>query len=289
MCTIPQDILDMVIDQLAHQCEFRLERLMGIGTRIPPQEPTDMPTGQLVECGSPYRNISDFSTVSRQWLARTQKHHFKSIWFTDEDDQEKWRATIEPNPSGVSRYVRELTWVNFGTLGDFDAHIRAFTRIEVLVFEGGRVLLSPSVVETCAPMGSSLVSLEVGGTPTTPKIFTSFLAALPRLRHLRAHRLDFFQDNNDETVFPPRIPFFENTNSLDLLLHADTPGPLDWIPPSVRFHDLRIDMLCVIDEPGRVDEWIASSASSLKYLSISGDLEGTCFNLSRSTSSQITP
>jgi len=283
MRTIPQEIVDMVIDQLADQCELQSEKIMILEAQSPPQEPTDMATGQLVDHEPQYRSISYFSTVSRHWLARTQKYHFESVWFMEEDYPERWRANIEPNPSGVSRYVRELRWIDFDDFDmqvkDFDAHLRAFTRIEVLVFDGGDILLERSAVEAFAPMGSSLVRLEVDATSTTLKIFASLLAALPRLRHLRAHRLGIYQDDDDKALFPPRIPFFENANSLDLLLDEDSAGPLDWIPPSVRFHDLRIDTLCIIDERGRVEGWIASSASNLKYFSISEHVKGTCFNL----------
>jgi len=288
MRIIPQEIVDMVIDELAAQCEFPLEKLFGIGAHTPPQVPADTTIGQLVDCESSYPSISYFSTVSRHWLARIQKHHFESVWFTDEDCLDKWRANIEPNPSGVSRHVRKLTWVDLDSLEDFNSHIRAFTRIEVLAFDRCEILLLPSVVETFAPMGSSLVRLEIDGAPTRTSVITSLLAALPHLRHLRAHYIEVLDDGN-AIVFPPRIPVFENPNSLDLLLGEDTPGSLDWIPPSAQFHDLRINTLCIIDEPGHVKQWIISSASSLKSLRITGDLESTYSNLSSSTSSPITP
>jgi len=278
MRTIPQEIVDMVIDQLADLCELQLEKLMKITL---PQEPVDMAIGQLADCDSLHPNISYFSTVSRQWLPRVRKHHFESVWFTDEDCLEKWRMNIGPDPSGVSRHVRKLTWVDFDTLEDFDTNIRAFTRIKVLAFEGGEILLSPFVVESFAPMGSSLVRLEIDGAPTTIGIMVSLLAALPHLRHLRAHYLEIVDDDDeaeDEAEFPSRIPFFETPNSLDLLLGRGAPGSLDWIPPSAQFHDLRINTLCIVDEPGRVNHWITSSANSLKSLSIRGDLDGTRSN-----------
>lgn len=234
---------------------------------------------QLVDCKSPYTSISWFSTVSRQWVARTQKHHFESVYFEDQDGLEKWRAAIEPDPSGVSRHTLKLTLVGVDTLESFEDHIRVFSHVEALTFKWCSVLLSPPVVRSVAPMGSSLVRLEIDGASTTPSIITSLLAALPHLRHLRTHYLEVLDDCNP-TVFPPGIPFFEGANScLDLLVDEDNPGSLDWIPPSARFLDLRIDALSILDESGRVRQWITSSASSLKSLSIGGDPEdGTCLN-----------
>jgi len=227
--------------------------------------------------GNPQK-ISWYSTVSRQWVARTQKHHFGSVHFEDRLDLEKWRRVIEPNPAGVSRHVRELLLRNVDSLVGFERHIRAFTRIETVAIEGRDFLLLPSVVGSTAPLGSSLVRLEINGGSTALSIITSLLAVLPRLRHSHAHLLKVLGDR-DVTLPPPRIPFFEDAECLDILIGHDVHGPLDWIPTSSRIRDLRIDAPSIQDKSGRMQQWIASSTKSLKFLSITANPRGTSLNL----------
>ena len=246
MGILPQELLDMVIDQLA-DCE-------------PPPGP---PVG-----------ISHYSTVSRQWVARSQKHHFERVRFSGPGDLGKWCRTIEPDPSGVSRHVREahFSTINCADLERFSEHIRAFTNIEEVILTGEcGILLSPSVVESLAPLGPNLVRLKIIETSTTPRIITSLLATLPRLRQLRAHRLDI-RDGRNTAELPPGVPFFRDANSLDLCLGDDTPGSFDWIPPSARFRELWIDRYCI--GSGRAKQWIASSSGCLKFLGIKGHPRG---------------
>jgi len=235
-----------------------------------------------------YTSISWYSTVSRQWLERTQKYHFESVLLRGRSGLDKWRAAIEPDPDGVSRHVRRLTWIRINTLEGLDSHIRAFVCVEALAFEGCNLLLSPSVVESLAPMGSSLVKLTIGYASTTYSIVTSLLAVLPRLRHLQARFLEFPGDR-DTIGPPPKIPFFEDADSLDLLIEEDDDGSLDWIPASARFRDLRIDVASILNKSGRVKQWIASSARTLRFPSITQNPWSAYLDLVGSTSFPITP
>ena len=244
---------------------------------ILPQELLDMIIDRLEDRESSTR-ISHYSAVSRQWVERTQKHHFKRIEFNYPGDLEQWRTNIEPNPSGVSRYTHELAWCRIDKLKGFDEHIRAFTNVETIVLNDCRILLLPTLAESFAPMGSSLVRLEIDETSTTPYVITSLLAALPRLRQLRAHRLEI-KDDPDTTVLPSSIPFFEDANDLDLFFVA-VPVSLHWVPPSARFRELRIDPLCILDEPERMEQWIVSSSECLEFLAIGGHpMPGECLSL----------
>lgn len=162
--------------------------------------------------------------------------------------------------------------------------IRALTRVESAVLVRCGILSSPSIAKYFAPMGSTLVRLGIDGGSTTHSIIISLLTALPRLCHLRAHFLDVL-DDRDATALHSGVPFFRGANTLDLLVHRDTSGSLDWIPPSAQFRNLWIDV-SIIDESGRVKQWLASSASNLKFLRISGrpdgaypDLFGSTFSL----------
>ena len=253
MDTFPQEIVDMIIDQLANYI--------------------------LSSSGKP-ANISWYSTISRQRVARTQKYLFESVHFDSQSGLEKWCRAIEPNPAGVSRHVHELSLRRVHQLEGLDSHIRAFACIEALIFYGCDILLSPPVAKSFAPLRSTLVRLTIDSASTTYGIITSLLAALPHLRHLRAHLLDVFGDL-DMIRLPPRVPFFEDADSLDLSVRGGLYHKrIDWIPPSAQFRDLRIDAPAILDKSGRVSRWIASSSKSLKFLSIKATFqEGAFLNL----------
>ena len=243
-----------------------------------PQEIVDLVIDRLTDYEFPRKDvkISQYSTVSWQWVARTQKHHFKSVHFNDQSELEKWCTAIDPDPAGVSRHVRELSLERINTLEGFGAHIRAFTSVETARFDMCGILRSPSIVETLAPMRSTLVRLEISQVSTTISIITSLLAALPHLRHLLVCFLNVLGDR--DVIVPPRIPFFEDADSLDLMVGDDVHGQLGWIPTSARIRDLRLDPTSIQDKSGRVQELIASSAESLKFLSITAVLGGAFLN-----------
>jgi len=229
-----------------------------------------MVVDQVADSLSSFRelgNISHYSTVSRQWLDRTQKHHFESVSFGDQLELGDWRRNVAPDPCGVSRHVRELFWWRIKTLEGFDDHIRALTHVEDIMLVECDILRWPSVVESLAPLGSSLLSLTIDHATTTYNIIIPLLAALPHLRHLRAHSLEVLGDR-DGTGLPSRVPFFEDADCLDLLLHENPPESVNWIPPSARFRELHIDVLSILDKSGRVKQWLASSAETLRFLSI---------------------
>ena len=246
----PQELVDMVIDQLA---EFSVE----------------------FEPFLSFVDISDYSTVSRQWLTRTQKHHFEFIHFTGQDDLEKWGTAIKADPEGVSRHARQLLWANLCTLKGFDEHISAFTRVEEVELSDCEIFRSLPDVEPFMLMGSSLVKLEIDGGLARPRVMASLLAGLPNLRHLLVHGLDIERGRDNTIQLPASIPFFEGSGTLNLALVDYSQGNLDWIPPTPRFSHLRIEALCVHHHWARVSQWIASSAGVLRYLSIEFNPLGT--------------
>jgi len=251
MRAFPQELVDMVIDKLAEKSSSEKE---------------------------PKHKISNYSTVSRQWLARTQKHHFEFIHFTGHIELEMWRATIKPDPSGVSWYVRRIVWDNIPTLEGFDEHIRAFTRVEGVDINGGEILRSLPDVESLLLLGSSLVTLEIYAERTTPRIMAVLLAGLPCLRQLHIELLEVEHDRDDTIAFPSGIMYFEGADSLNLKLGKYLPGGLDWVSPTARFVYLWIGNMCVHQNWARVNQWISSSRGILKYLSIGLDNEGTCLD-----------
>jgi len=244
MRTFPQELADKVIDELA---------------------------------GIDRDHIAPYSLVSRAWVTRAQQHHFKCIFFNGTDGLRKWCRKIAPDPAGVSCHTRRLVLVdvNMSLLEDFEVHIRAFTRVEGLeIARCDSFLRSLSVVERLAPMGSSLVELRISRSPTTPHIITSLLAALPQLKSLITVACEVIDDTSGANSLTQVIPFFEGSNSLVLRSgweQRDPPGPPDWIPPSARFGDLKIDMTYFLYKAVLVNRWLSSSCMTLTSLTVHGN------------------
>ena len=126
--------------------------------------------------------IASYSLVSRAWVTYTQQHIFEFIGSHDSEELEKWCRKIEPDPAGVSRHTRHLSFHYIDTLTGIETNIRAFTRVEEMGINRCDFLSPPSVVECFAPMSSSLTELKVRVSPATLHIIASMLAALLQLK-----------------------------------------------------------------------------------------------------------
>ena len=236
-----------------------------------PQELVDLVIDKLVESirsGPPHVRISDYSTVSRSWVERTQKHHFDTVFFHRTASLRKWRDIIEPNPSGVSRHVRKIHWAEVDTLKDFYDHIGAFTRVVDMEITNCLFLPDGFQLAFFEPLGQSLERLQVFGGYTMVVPFANFLSTLPHLRRLRTRALAIRSDHHNSMRYLPTIPCFEAANSLDLSLPKYLPGNTGWIPSTTRFCDLRVDVACINGNHCDVNEWIRSSAESLESFTI---------------------
>ena len=244
MQTFPQELVDKIIDELA--------------------------------CFEYYRNMAQYSLISRTWVTRTQRYHFEQIVLKDMEELEKWQRNIEPDPAGVSRHVRELSLTYITSLEAFEAHIRAFTRVEDLRIVGCSFVMSPSVAECFASMGSSLVQLWIFKLETTSSAITSLLAALQKLKSFNANEIKVMDDTSGANL-TVRAPFFEEGDSAKFVAHLEQrapPGPPDWIPPSARFRNLEIDITYLLCKAGLVNQWLSNSSTNLTCLLIYGDLFG---------------
>jgi len=213
--------------------------------------------------------ISNFSTVSRQWVERTQKHHFRQIWLYRRGTLEQWRTTFDADPCGPSRHVRQLELGNIVTFQGFEDHLRAFTQVEEVHILGGWILESVPEVQRFTMIGSNLKSLRILSGWTTPQVVVSLLAGLPHLRSLDI--CITFDCGFIPPVFPPSIPFFEGANTLFLRGGKYCPGSLDWIPSTARLGGLSVDIrgihLCLAP----VNRLLASSGETLEWFTIGGD------------------
>jgi len=253
--------LGSYLDRIDEESVSQVERM-----RTFPQELVDKVIDELADIDSD--RVAPYSFVSRAWVTRTQQHHFEWIYIDGWDELERWCRKIAPDPAGVSRHTHQLvlTNLNIRMLDGFEAHIRAFTRVEDLEITGCDSLLSLSVVECFAPMGSSLVELKISESPTTSHIITSLLAVLPQLKTFTAEDSKVIDDTGGTSVFIQVVPFFEGNNSLVLgssWEQEDPPGPPDWIPPSARFGDLEIDVAYFLHKAMLVNQWLSSSCTTL--------------------------
>ena len=237
-------LVNMIIDELAE--------------RSGPSEPFDRVP------------ISNYSTVSSKWVKRTQGYHFRFIHLAGQKGVKKWCTSIQADPLGVSRHVRRFNLVGIDTLEGFEKHIRALTRVQEVELSDCGILRSLSDVEVFTLLGSSLVRLDIDGALTTPHVMASLLAGLPRLRKLSASGLEVECDPNP-TALPPKIPFVEDANSLDLLMTKYCLGGLSWIPPTARFRDLGIEAYCINKDSALVNNWLTSSGGCLQWLTIRED------------------
>ena len=256
MPNFPQKIIDMVIDRLAELLSEDRPDLVIDGL------------AELLLARRQFRSISTYSTVSRKWVERTQRHHFECIRLGC-NDLEKWPAAMKADPSGVLRHVRRLSLYRVKALWGFEEHIRAFTHLESVQVSGCDTTYWFRKVGTFPLMGSNLVRLDIVETLVTPHTMASLLAALPRLFTLSVRNLRVLPDCSPMPP-PPTFPFFENANSLELSMWDNFKGNLNWIPPTARFCGLQIDTNVISNNHALVNDWLASSGESLQWLWIRG-------------------
>ena len=78
MVHIPQDIVDLIIDQLSSATSY------------------------------PDSSLRATSLVSTAWVDPSQRHLFSSLCFYSSSSVQKWCSRIRPGPHGISRHVRVL-------------------------------------------------------------------------------------------------------------------------------------------------------------------------------------
>ena len=240
MRTFPQELVNVVIDELAGIDRYR---------------------------------VAPYSLVSKTWVTRTQERHFEWIYFNGWT-LEKWRRKIAPDPAGVSRHTRHLVFADIDKpLEGFDAHMRAFTLVEDLEIAGCNSILSLSIVECFAPMGSSLIRLRIYKSSITLRTIVSLLAVLPQLKSFITTDFIVIDDTGGKNPPPQAIPFFEGNNSLVLGAVVGPPASLDWILPSARFSNLKIGATYFLPEAVLVNRWLSSSCTTLTSFTIQMDVD----------------
>lgn len=246
MKTLPQELVDKVIDELLELNGYKAHR------------------------------ITPYSLISRAWAPRIQQHRFRTLYFDSSGELQKWCRRVTPDPAGVSRHTHRLVFFGIDTLEGCEAHIRAFTCVKNLDIVGCNFLLSPSVAECFTPMGSGLIRLRICESETTSRIIISLLAGFPQLKSFTTI---FFKvtDDTSGTSVAPRIPFFEGNNSVALhFCDNQWDPPPDWIPPSARFGDLEIGITYFLHKSVLVNQWLSGSSTTLSSLKIYGDPGGRC-------------
>jgi len=242
MTPFPQELVDKIIDELA--CDH----------------PRDS------NCCAPY------SLISKVWVERTQQYHFSYVNIYGMDELEKWRRCITPGPFGVSRHTRHLRLGKIDTIEGYKAHLHAFNSVKSLSISYCGFLLSPSVVECFAQMGSSLVQLSID-SPTTARTIATLLSVLPLLEILTIDPR--VKDDLCEIELACSIPFFKNSKFFQMLGYP--PEAFNWVPPNPQLTDLRVNMAFFLNEAARLNQWLSASSATLTSLDIDGFPEsGKC-------------
>ena len=254
MCIFPQELIEQIIDGLAEP---------------DPSQPLVKP------------KIASYSMVSRGWLDRIRKHNFVRIHLEDQDMMSKWVATIDPNESGVSKYIQTLYLTSIESLEGFKTHIQALTGIKNVGISSCPLLKSPGDVRIFTEgLGGTLVDLEIDETRTTPEILVSLLAGLPILETLYTLSLTVEHGKNAPIPSTEGIRFFDKGNSrLRILLdHPSKPKQFCWVPSTARFSRLGLGTSGMLHDLGFVNRLVSSSRETLTYFVIDQDIDGMCLN-----------
>lgn len=228
--------------------------------------------------------ISNYSTVSKQWVKRTQQHHFRVLSISSQNHLQKWSENTTSSPSPIPSYVRKLSLHFVDTFEGFGDCLKAFTRVTAATFCFCDCFRSLDSVRPLMSWASTLVDLEIamdsGDDKPPSEVIVSFLAALPRLRYFHAQNLSTAPPKDPDAPLPT-IPFFEGENEFELLFDEGYPDAFWWIPETARFGKLTLGLSCLETSP-QVDfanKWIASSGPRLKglHLKYEGVPGGACF------------
>ena len=237
---IPQDIVDLIVDQLASMVS-----------------------------GSRRRGyLQAVSLVSTAWVGRCQRHLFSTIMFYHNDDIREWCYRIKPDPDGISRYVRALLLhrgrilqspLDTDVLKTALPHLTSFKNIQELKVDGVdlNVTSLDVLISIISSFASTLKRFVWAQTPDATRdpwtIISTLVNLLPNLVDLLlssdplldAHRI----------TYPPlsRIQLPHDVRRIDLLafkyfkfqelrVHVsvpDSPTLFDYCQIHLRALDLR--------------------------------------------------
>ena len=235
-----------------------------------PQELVDSVIKELSEVyKNKPRELREYSTVSKQWPPQIQKHLFKFVRFSGQEDLEKWSNTFKVGTSDVSKYVRHVTWSCVKTLVNFEDHIGAFTQVESVDFIGCSIFSSSANLKPLTSLKATLVHLTICESATTLAVMGSLDEHFPSLRRLCVADLRF-EDKVSPPLQPetPRTSLLQTVEEIYILCNELSPTRLDWISPAAQFKKLMVESQYVRDYPEAVNNFITSSGESLKSFSM---------------------
>jgi hypothetical protein len=150
---IPQDIINLIIDQL-----FFDERSVHKAPRA----------SRYGISSSLVRDLQATSLVSTPWVHHSQRLLFSTVTLYAEADVRKWCSSIKPGPRGLSRFVRVLNLgpqlLHSNILKIVLPHFTSFRNLRELTMYRGRADISRISLDALIP------------------IFSSFATTLKRLR-----------------------------------------------------------------------------------------------------------
>lgn len=203
-----------------------------------PQEVVDLIIDQLEANPAALKSCS---LVSRQWVARTQKHLFARVVIRS-DNLRRWCQSIAPGPIGVSPYTTHLVlvaaanplmeepWFDPNLLKHASDHLSSFTDVHTLDVIRWKFSNEEEYTAPFAQIALTIRTLRVTSPILDPLTFLPFIAFFPRAESIS---IVHPQVTIEEFVAPDLLPTPSIAfcwTSLRLLDLSDKSLPLlDWI------------------------------------------------------------
>ena len=216
---IPQEVRDLIIDQLASVNEFYMRRR---------------------------KFLRAASLVSTAWVNRSQHHLFSTVVFSQWRTMQEWCSRIEPGSEGISRHVRALGLIQLQTDPPLVAdvpktafpHLTSFRNLQSL--DVHRIDLNLVPLDVLIPIISSfartlrqlLWTQEHDTAHRTWKTISTIANLLPNLVDLLLSDYSYYDSHG--IAYPP-LPRISLSRDLELE-HADLLAFKHF-----RFQELHVD------------------------------------------------
>ena len=137
----------------------------------------------------PLERMRFCSLVARNWRRRSQRRHFKSVWFRNEDLVGRWYTRISQDPEGIPSYVHlvQLSGLNHcREPGMLNRILRCFVNLRSLkLIQVELSLLSkPQNPVLFDNFGRGITELLINKPVCTYEPFVSLILSLPSLQTL---------------------------------------------------------------------------------------------------------
>ena len=204
MDSLPQEIIDQIIDNLPHS------------------------------------SLCSTSLVAKRWRKRCQQHAFRRVWFGSESMVDRWHTEIQSNPGGISSYTQfaGFTWIaewrDPTLFGRVFKNFSSLTTLGIQCITGisGKIFENISHRELCR-----ITTLHIGDLRCSPSTVIAIILAFPNLRDLTVvdHAMEP-EEPSTHSAPPQRRPLDS------LFIHGRGNGPIAETLADYRFAPRRLTL-----------------------------------------------